>query len=120
MSKNAEGQTSDANVVDLVNALAYQDGSVISRVLLKNGGGTITLFAFDQGEGLSEHKAPFDAFVNVIEGETDIRVAGQKYRLGAGDSIVLPANIPHAVDSVTKFKMLLVMIKAHDADAASK
>ena len=104
--------------MDLVNALGYQDGAVISRVLLKNGGGIITLFAFDQGERLSEHKAPFDAFVNVIEGETDIRFAGQKYRLGAGDSIVLPANIPHAVDSVTKFKM--VMIKAHDADTASK
>ena len=67
--------------MDLVNALGYQDGAVISRVLLKNGGGIITLFAFDQGEGLSEHKAPFDAFVNVIEGETDITIAGQKHTI---------------------------------------
>ncbi len=99
-------------VVNLAAALGYQEKSVVSRVLLKNSGGTITLFAFDGGEGLSEHTAPFDAFVEVVSGEADISVAGEKYRLAAGDTIVLPANVPHAVDAVTAFKMLLVMIKA--------
>jgi len=103
------------NETDIVNpstALQYQKGSVISRVLLKNAGGTITLFAFDEGEGLSEHKTPYDAFVTVVEGTTRIRIADLDHSLSAGDSLLLPANIPHAVDAVTKFKMLLVMIKA--------
>lgn len=99
-------------VVNLAEALAYQDKSVISRVLLKNSGGTITLFAFDEGEGLSEHKAPFDAFVDVVEGDAIITIGGHRYELSAGDSIVLPANVPHAVEAVSRFKMLLVMIKA--------
>ena len=99
-------------IVNLSAALEYQDGSVISRVLLKNAGGTITLFAFDAGEGLSEHKTPYDAFVTIVEGEARIRIADQDHSLSAGDSLLLPANIPHAVDAVTKFKMLLVMIKA--------
>ncbi len=98
-------------IVNLAAALEYQEGSVISRVLMKNSGGTITLFAFDEGEGLSEHKTPFEAFVTVVEGATRIRIADQEHSLAAGDSLVLPANIPHAVDAVTKFKMLLVMIK---------
>jgi quercetin dioxygenase-like cupin family protein len=89
---------------------------VISRVLLKNAGGTITLFAFDQGEGLSEHKTPYDAFLTLVEGEAAIRIADTTHQLKAGDSIVLPADIPHAVDAVTRFKMLLVMIKAPKAD----
>ncbi len=105
-------QVNNVDVVNLPAALEYQESSVISRVLLKNAGGTITLFAFDEGEGLSEHKTPFDAFLNVIEGSARIRIADREHELGAGDSILLPANIPHAVDAVTKFKMLLVMIKA--------
>lgn len=112
-----ENEYRKAELVNLGDALAYQEKSVISRALLKNSGGTITLFAFDQGEGLSEHKAPFDAFVNVIEGEADITLAGETHRLSGGDTIVLPANVPHAVDAVSRFKMLLVMIKAPKADA---
>ena len=107
--------TEPANTNDIVNlssALEYQERSVISRVLLKNAGGTITLFAFDEGEGLSEHKTPYDAFVTVVEGTTQIRIAEREHTLNAGDSLLLPANIPHAVDAITKFKMLLVMIKA--------
>lgn len=114
---NMENEYRKAELVNLGDALAYQEKSVISRALLKNSGGTITLFAFDQGEGLSEHKAPFDAFVNVIEGEADITLAGETHRLSGGDTIVLPANVPHAVDAVSRFKMLLVMIKAPKADA---
>ena len=102
----------DTDIVNLSAALEYQENSVISRVLLKNAGGTITLFAFDEGEGLSEHKTPYDAFVTVVEGKTHIRIADRDHSLGAGDSLLLPANLPHAVDAVTKFKMLLVMIKA--------
>ena len=101
-----------SEIVNLDTALEYQAKSVISRVLLKNAGGTITLFAFDEGEGLSEHKTPYDAFVTVVEGETRIRIDDREHSLKRGDSLVLPANIPHAVDAVTKFKMLLVMIKA--------
>lgn len=107
---------SDTSVVNLFSALEYQESSVISRVLLKNAGGTITLFAFGQGEGLSEHKTPYDAFLNVIEGEARIRIAESDHTLSAGDSIILPANIPHAVDALTRFKMLLVMIKAPKAE----
>ena len=105
-----------STVVSLGEALVYQDKSVISRVMLKNAGGTITLFAFDAGEGLSEHKAPFDAFVNVIEGDADITLAGEKHRLTGGETIVLPANVPHAVDAISRFKMLLVMIKVPKTD----
>ena len=101
----------DQDIVNLASALEYQEHSVISRVMLKNAGGTITLFAFDEGEGLSEHATPYDAFVTIIEGETRIRIADREHSLRAGDSLVLPASIPHAVDAVTKFKMLLVMIK---------
>lgn len=106
----------DNDIVNLSAALEYQERSVISRVLLKNAGGTITLFAFDAGEGLSEHKTPYDAFLSVVEGSTRIRIADQEHHLDAGDTIVLPANVPHAVDAVTRFKMLLVMIKAPKAD----
>ena len=98
-------------IINLSTALDYQDGSVVSRVLLKNAGGTITLFAFDDGQGLSEHKTPYDAFVTIVEGQTRIRIADRDHSLSSGDSLLLPANIPHAVDAVTKFKMLLVMIK---------
>ena len=108
----------DTDIVNLQTALDYQPNSVISRVLLKNAGGTITLFAFDEGEGLSEHKTPFDAFVSVVEGSVRIRIADQEHSLSAGDSVVLPANIPHAVDAVTKFKMLLIMSKAPKTETA--
>jgi quercetin dioxygenase-like cupin family protein len=106
----------NTDIVNLASALEYQERSVISRVLLKNAGGTITLFAFDEGEGLSEHKTPYDAFVTVIEGQTRIRIADRDHSLEPGDSLVLPANIPHTVDAITKFKMLLVMIKAPRAE----
>ena len=108
---------SDTEIVNLATALEYQEHSVISRVLLKNAGGGITLFAFDEGEGLSEHKTPFDAFVTVVEGSARIRIADRDHSLNAGDSILLPANIPHAVDAVTRFKMLLVMIKASNINS---
>lgn len=84
----------------------------MSRVLLKNQGGTVTLFAFDRGEGLSEHTAPFEALVFVVDGEAEVEIAGQAYSVRSGETITLPANIPHAVRASTRFKMLLTMIRA--------
>ena len=99
-------------VKQLVDLLQYQDGSIVSRVLLKNKGGTVTLFAFDAGEGLSEHTAPFDALVHVLDGEVAIRISGKPFQLKTGEAIVMPAGEPHAVKAVKKFKMLLTMIRA--------
>ena|SRR6185503_11776835 len=90
----------------------YQDGSVVSRVLLKRGGGTITLFAFDAGQGLSEHTAPFDAVAHVLEGEVEITIAGQAVVVTAGAMVLMPANQPHALTARTRFKMLLTMIRS--------
>ncbi|MFY9620558.1 MAG: cupin domain-containing protein [Pyrinomonadaceae bacterium] len=104
--------TATAEVKQLADLLQYQDGSIVSRVLLKNKGGTVTLFAFDVGEGLSEHTAPFDALVVVTEGEADVDIAGESYKVRQGETITLPANRPHAVRAATKFKMLLIMIRA--------
>jgi quercetin dioxygenase-like cupin family protein len=102
----------DAKVESLSELLKYQDSSIVSRVLLKNNGGTVTLFAFDMGEGLSEHTAPFEALVFVIDGEAEVEIAGKAYSVRTGETITLPANIPHAVKAATKFKMLLTMIRA--------
>jgi quercetin dioxygenase-like cupin family protein len=103
-------------VKQLSGMLQYQAASVVSRVLLKNKGGTVTLFAFSKGEGLSEHTAPFDALVHVIEGEAEIGIAFhsalEKFQVTAGEIITLPANRAHAVRATTDFKMLLIMIRA--------
>jgi len=89
----------------------YQDGSIVSREILKNKAGTITAFAFDTGQGLSEHTAPFDAFVQILEGAAEITIGGKKTEVSHGEIIVMPANVPHAVNAKAKFKMLLVMIR---------
>lgn len=109
-------------VNELSGMLQYQAASIVSRVLLKNKGGTVTLFAFSKGEGLSEHTAPFDALVHVIEGETEVGIAPvsqsqgertlEKFRVRAGEVITLPANRAHAVTATTDFKMLLIMIRS--------
>ncbi len=90
----------------------YQEGAVVSRTLLKRAGGTITLFAFDQGQALSEHTAPFDAVAHVLEGDADITIAGTPLRVSAGEMVLMPANQPHAVNAHTRFKMLLTMIRS--------
>src|SRR5512144_2505113 len=89
----------------------YQEGAVVSRTLLKRGGGTITLFAFDEGQSLSEHTAPLDAVAHVLEGEADITIAGTPVEVSAGEFVLMPANQPHAVHARTRFKMLLTMIR---------
>lgn len=89
----------------------YQDGSVVSKEVIKKEKGTVTLFAFDKGQGLSEHTAPFDALVYIFDGKAEISLAGKKYSLKAGETIIMPANKPHSLKAVDRFKMLLVMIK---------
>ena len=112
MTDQAQNPAKTAEVKNLVDLLHYQDRSIVSRVLLKNKGGTVTLFAFDVGEGLSEHTAPFDALVVVTDGEANIEIAGESFTVRQGETIVLPANQPHAVRAATKFKMLLIMVRA--------
>jgi quercetin dioxygenase-like cupin family protein len=108
-----KGNASDLDgVVSAAALVAFQDGSVISRTILKKPAGTVTAFAFDVGEGLSEHTAPFDALVMDMEGEGEITISGTPHRLNAGDLLKLPAGQPHAVKAITPFKMLLIMIKA--------
>jgi quercetin dioxygenase-like cupin family protein len=96
-------------IIKLVN---YQDGSIVSRMLINQKSGTVTLFAFDEKQKLSEHTAPFDALVQIIDGEAEISISGKKFILKNGDSIIMPANIPHAVEAIKNFKMILTMIKS--------
>jgi len=101
-----------ATTVGPLNLVTYQDGAVVSRTLLKRGGGTVTLFAFDEGQSLSEHTAPFDAVAHVLEGEAVITIAGVPLTAAAGDMVLMPANQPHAVAAPKRFKMLLTMIRS--------
>ena len=101
-----------AGPASMAGLAAYQDGAIVSRTLVKGEKGTVTLFAFDAGQALSEHTAPFDALVHVLEGEATVIVGGAPHSLGGGDAIHLPANVPHAVMAVRRFKMLLTMIRA--------
>ncbi len=89
----------------------YQPGSVVSRTLIKKDVGTVTVFAFDKGEGLSEHTAPFDAMVYIADGKAKITISGDEYTLSRGEMIIMPASHPHALKAVERFKMLLVMVK---------
>jgi len=95
----------------LKESVSYADGSVVSKQSIKQKGGNVTFFAFDKGEGLSEHTAPFDAMVVVIEGVAKITIGGDPYELTEGEVIVMPARIPHALFATEKFKMMLVMVK---------
>ena len=90
---------------------AYQEHSVVSREIMRKPSGTMTVFAFDKGEGLSEHTAPFDAVVYLLEGEAEIRIDGKPHSVKEGDMIIMPAHKPHALTAITRYKMLLVMIK---------
>ena len=96
----------------LIDLVQYQAGSVVSRTLIKEKAGTVTLFAFDEGEGLSEHTAPFDALVHLLEGEAEIVISGKPLQVKQGDIVLMPANEPHALKALTRFKMLLTMIRS--------
>ncbi len=101
-----------ADSANLSGLIDYQEGSVVSKELLRKGTGTITIFAFDKGQGLSEHTAPFDAFVQILDGKADIKIAGESHPLSAGEAIIMPANKPHSLAATEKFKMMLVMIRS--------
>ena len=90
----------------------YQDGSVVSREIVKKPAGTVTVFAFDEGQGLSEHTAPSDALVQVLEGEAEITIAGKSHRVQSGEMILMPANQPHALKALKRYKMILTLIRS--------
>lgn len=101
-----------AQALPLSGLVNYQEGSVASRVILKRDKGNVTLFAFDEGQGLSEHTSPFDALVQVIEGDAEVTVAGKPIVVKSGQVVLLPAEKPHAVKAITRFKMVLTMIRS--------
>ena len=98
-------------VLDLAGLVQYADGTVASRMVINRKCGSVTVFSFDENEGLSEHTAPFDAMVTILDGECEVWVAGTTYQMKTGDTIIFPAGVPHALSAITKFKMSLVMIK---------
>ncbi len=100
-----------SEVFNAEKAVAYAENAVVSRTILENSGGTVTLFAFDANQGLSEHSAPFDALVSVLDGEVRITIGGIPHHLKRGDCIVMPADVPHALEAVTAFRMMLAMIR---------
>jgi len=103
---------SNPEVNKAAELIDYQQNSVVSQTLIKKQTGTVTLFAFDKDQGLSEHTAPFDAMVQVIDGRADIMISGKSYMLEKGEMIIMPAGEPHALKAVEKFKMMLTMIKS--------
>lgn len=96
----------------LAELISYAPGSVVSRTIAENAAGTVTLFAFDAGQGLSEHSAPYDALVQILDGEAQLAIGGKAVLARAGQLVVMPANVPHALQAVKKFKMLLTMLRA--------
>jgi quercetin dioxygenase-like cupin family protein len=102
-------RTKMAKLIDLVD---YQDGAVVSREIINQKAGSVTLFAFDEGQGLSEHMAPFDAMVYLLDGEAEIAISGRPLQLKQGEMVIMPANQPHSLKAIKRFKMVLTMIKA--------
>lgn len=100
-----------SEILHMAELVEYNDGAVVSRQITKADNGNVTLFAFDMDQELSEHTAPFDALVHVLDGETEITISGKPFRLKTGDAIIMPADEPHAVKALTRFKMLLTMIR---------
>jgi quercetin dioxygenase-like cupin family protein len=112
MDKKEASKQLVAKASNLEGLIDYQEGSVVSRTIIDKKTGTITLFAFDENQGLSEHTAPYDAMVYVLDGEVDVTISGKPVRLKQGEMTIMPANEPHALTAKTKFKMLLIMIKS--------
>ena len=104
--------TPKSQILHIAELVSYQEGSVVSRQITKAEAGNVTLFAFDINQGLSEHTAPFDALVHILEGEAEVTISGKPFQLKMGDAIIMPANEPHALKAIQKFKMLLTMIRA--------
>jgi quercetin dioxygenase-like cupin family protein len=110
-SGGGAGRISPAEPVRLADLVEYGAGSVVSRTIAKSPAGTLTVFAFDEGEGLSEHTAPFDAYVEVLDGEAELTIGGLQVRAAAGETVLMPAGTPHALHAVSRFKMLLILIR---------
>ncbi|HSB03836.1 MAG TPA: cupin domain-containing protein [Thermodesulfobacteriota bacterium] len=111
MEKEGKAKDLVSGVNRLVDLVDYQKASVVSRTIIDKKAGTVTLFSFDEGQGLSEHTAPFDALVYLLDGEAEIKISGKPLHLGEGELTVMPANQPHALKAVKRFKMLLTMIR---------
>jgi len=109
--QNQSGGLPSNEAIDLAQAVSYADAATVSRIVAKSKAGNITLFAFDAGQYLSEHQAPYDAHVIVLEGEAGLTIGGKPVRASAGQIVVMPANVPHALLAITKMKMMLVMLK---------
>ncbi|MBN2074335.1 MAG: cupin domain-containing protein [Dehalococcoidales bacterium] len=105
-----------AKVTDLAEMVKYQNGTVVSRTIMDRPTGTVTLFAFDKGQGLSEHTAPFDALVHVLDGTAVVTISGHDLHLKTGEATIMPANDPHALNAEEQFKMMLVMIRGANLD----
>jgi quercetin dioxygenase-like cupin family protein len=110
-TKESAKDTLVAKAAKMADLVKYQTNAIVSRTLIDKEAGTVTLFAFDVTQGLSEHTAPFDALVYILDGEADITIQGKPIRLKEGEMTVMPANKPHAVEAVSKFKMLLIMVR---------
>jgi quercetin dioxygenase-like cupin family protein len=108
----ASGDNLTSQVLDLQRLVEYQDGAVVSRTILKKSTGTVTLFAFDRGQTLSEHTTPFDAMVQILDGKGEFTIEGQPFHLSQGQTLIMPADKPHAVAAPQPFKMLLTMIRS--------
>jgi len=111
MTKDKSAEELKARAIALSGLVGYQDGAIVSREIVSQKTGTVTVFAFDEGEQLSEHTAPFDAMVIDLDGEADVAIGGRVNRVKPGEMIIMPAGVPHGLKAVTRFKMLLVMIK---------
>ena len=111
-SQVTEKETFEAKATPLAKTIGYQKDSIVSRTIIDKESGTVTLFAFDKGQGLSEHIAPYDALVQVLEGEAIVRISGKAISVKQGEMAIMPANHPHALSAVTRFKMLLTMIRS--------
>jgi quercetin dioxygenase-like cupin family protein len=113
MSEEEQGNEAlpQAQAVDVAALADYAEGAIVSRTLAENDAGTVTLFAFDAGQGLSEHRTPFDALVHVLDGEVELTIGGESVPAAAGQIVLMPANVPHAVKATKRFKMLLTMLR---------
>jgi len=108
----SEAKGQEPQVARLADLIGYQAGSIVSREIISRPTGTVTLFAFDASQGMSEHTAPYDAMVSVLDGQAEVTISGKKHLLKTGDMIIMPANQPHALKALTGIKMLLVMIRS--------
>jgi len=111
-NRKSDGRVPTAEALNVAGLVEYVDGAVVSRTVAENSAGTLTLFAFDEGQGLSEHTTPYDAIVHILDGEAVLTIGDETVHAGAGQLVVMPANVPHAVKAEQQFKMLLIMLRA--------